>query len=68
MASYYVNKIPQPNGDHEVHVSTCAYLPSPSNREYLGEHYSCRPAVAEAKKKYRTANGCYWCSKECHTS
>lgn len=27
MASYYVNKNSQNNGDHEVHKSECAYMP-----------------------------------------
>lgn len=68
MASYYVNKTPQTNGDHEVHVANCVYIPGSSNREYLGEYSSCSPAVTEAKKKYPRANGCYFCCKPCHTS
>lgn len=66
MASYYVNQVAQPNGDHEVHKSTCSYLPN--NRTYLGEFASCTPAVALAKTKYPKSNGCYWCSSACHTS
>jgi hypothetical protein len=27
MSRYYVNKKAQANGDHEVHVSTCSFLP-----------------------------------------
>jgi len=68
MAHYYVNKNAQANGDHEVHVESCSYLPVSFNREYLGDFYSCKPAVIEAKKKYSTANGCYYCSNECHTT
>lgn len=33
---YYVNAQAQSNGDHEVHTSTCAFLPSEHNRSYLG--------------------------------
>ena len=68
MASYYVNQNKQPNGDHEVHVSTCYRLPDANNRKYLGEFASCAPAVQEAKKTYRQSNGCYYCSPACHTS
>ena len=68
MKKYYVNKNAQSNGDHEVHREDCSYLPNALNIEYLGEFYSCAGAVLEAKKKYPTANGCYFCSRECHTS
>jgi len=68
MASYYVNKRAQSNGDHEVHRSKCEYMPSAENRMYLGEFASCHGAVAEAKKTYPQSNGCYYCCRECHTS
>ena len=67
MARYYVNKNAQANGDHEVHTTGCPYLPNPENRIYLGDFSSCAPAVREAKKHYPQSNGCYWCSRECHT-
>lgn len=67
MALYYVNQNAQSNGDHEVHVSTCSYLPDATNRTYLGDFQTCGPAVTEAKKSYSKANGCYFCSKPCHT-
>ena len=68
MATYYVNQVAQSNGDHEVHVSTCTYLPDSNNRLYLGEFYYCRDAVIEAKKHYLKSNGCYFCSNPCHTT
>ncbi len=64
---YYVNKSAQSNGDHEVHVSGCSYMPSDANRIYLGYFSSCRDAVSEAKKHFKQVNGCYYCSGECHT-
>lgn len=67
MTQYYVNKRAQDNGDHEVHTSTCIFLPSEQNREALGEHSNCHDAVAKAKRSYRTANGCKTCSTACHT-
>lgn len=69
MKSYYVNTNAQSNGDHEVHDETCSFLPNSSNREYLGEYSTCSPAVQKAKDKgYKKANGCYYCSRACHTS
>ncbi len=68
MAKYYVNKNAQYNGDHEVHASSCSWLPAPENRIYLGEHDSCHAAVREAKKHYHQSNGCYYCCTPCHTS
>lgn len=68
MEHYYVNKKEQANGDHEVHTGSCSYLPIPENRIYLGYLNSCADAVREAKKYYSQSNGCYYCSKACHTS
>ena len=68
MASYYMNKNAQSNGDHEVHKDGCGHAPDIQNRKYLGEFPSCYGAVAEAKKHNPKADGCFYCSKECHTS
>ena len=68
MNTYYVNKNPQSNGDHEVHKENCTYLPSVENRQYLGVFATCHRAVQEAKKYFPQSNGCYYCSNECHTS
>jgi hypothetical protein len=68
MKKYYVNQNVQSNGDHEVHTEDCRYVPSVSNRKYLGEYSSCKPAVTEAKKTYSKSNGCKTCCPDCHTS
>jgi hypothetical protein len=68
MDFYYVNKNKQANGDHEVHKSSCNYLPTDSNRMYLGYFSTCQEAVREAKKTYPQSNGCYYCCYACHTS
>lgn len=65
MARYYVNDKAQPNGDHEVHREGCAYMPVLAT--YLGQHENCGSAVVAARKLYPQANGCYWCSRPCHT-
>jgi hypothetical protein len=68
MASYYVNKNAQSNGDHEVHVTGCSHPADANNRLQLGFHVNCQSAVQEAKKTYSTANGCRHCCEPCHTS
>ncbi len=68
MKKYYVNKKAQANGDHEVHIEGCRYLPKSGNKEYLGAFISCRDAVKDAEKIYSQTNGCYICCNACHTS
>ncbi|MET3879992.1 hypothetical protein [Chitinophaga sp. OAE865] len=65
---YYANNNEQPNGDHEVHVSTCYYFAGMHNRIYLGEFETCQEAIREAKKHHQKANGCLTCCSTCHTS
>ena len=43
MASYYVNKNAQSNGDHEVHVYGCSFFPAAENRLYLGDSPRAAP-------------------------
>ena len=64
---YYVNENSQTNGDHEVHKRSCEYFPDEENAIKLGEFYSCHNAVSEAIRLNYQANGCYYCSRECHT-
>lgn len=64
---YYVNRNAQSNGDHEVHDASCSRCPEASNRIYLGEFSSCPPAVREARNHFTRVNGCYYCSRPCHT-
>ncbi len=69
MANYYVHTLKDAQGDYEVHTENCTKLPSISNREYLGSFTNCRDAVTKARTRgYTPANGCYHCSRECHTS
>lgn len=68
MSKYYVNKNAQSNGDHEVHKEGCSYMPNAENRIYLGDFSSCNGAVNAARNHYSQVNGCYYCSRPCHTS
>jgi hypothetical protein len=67
MKQYYVSKIAQANGDHEVHEGNCKYLPKLENRIYLGAFDSCKEAVRAANVFYVKVNGCVYCSTPCHT-
>ena len=67
MKLYYVNKKANSNGDHEVHSSECNFLKIIAKKMYLGLFYSCKEAIANAKKTYKQSNGCYYCCNECHT-
>jgi hypothetical protein len=67
MASYYVNKNAQDNGDHEVHMVGCSFMPDLNNRIYLGDFDNYQDAVREAKKQFSQSNGCYYCARECNT-
>ena len=69
MAAYYVNNRAQANGDHEVHRDGCYWLSLVIDRTFLGNFYSCGPAVQTARRYYPyTANGCAHCSPDCHTT
>ena len=67
LIKYYVNKVAQTTGEHEVHAENCKYLPSAQNRIYLGLFDSPRKAVEEAKKYYLDVDGCFFCCYPAHT-
>lgn len=69
MSMYRLNLNQQSSGDYEVHENGCRYYPT-QNFDTLGDHSSCSPAVAEAKRKhpYKKINGCKICAKPCHTT
>lgn len=69
MEKYYVHTETDKQGDHEVHMSTCSWLPKLGHRELLGLHEDCFSAVEEAESQgFKPANGCKHCSEECHTT
>lgn len=69
MEDFYLNNNAQSNGDHEVHRRNCSYFPQ-SNYEFLGQFSDCKDAVRVAIAKYplKKINGCYYCSRSCHTT
>ena len=72
MARYIINKNQQSNGDHEIHnaIIGCSHMPDSENQIDLGYHNSCHEAVAYAKQQWpeHKINGCYFCTKDCHTT
>ena len=68
MNHYYLNRdtMGNPNHNHEVHKSTCRYLPSALNRVYLGYFSSCAEAMKVAKLYYNNVDACVFCCPECH--
>ena len=62
MPFYYINE-----QTHEVHKDGCSYFPK-NNPIYLGPFSNCTDAVSKAiGMGFHQANGCYYCSIECHT-
>lgn len=49
--------------------TSCYWMPS-SNLDDLGYYSNCGDAVHEARRRhpFKNINGCYFCSKTCHTS
>lgn len=70
MPTYIVNKNKDNNGRHEVHQirpTACKRLPEHRNRIPVGWHSDCHGALAAAEDKgYKPADGCAWCSPDCH--
>lgn len=68
MKHYYVNRetTGNPNYNHEVHTEDCQWLPSVSNRDYLGYFNSCSEAIKKAKESYSNVDGCATCCSLCH--
>ena len=66
MTHFYVNKNAQPTGEHEVHTSSCPFLPRVENRIYLGMFNTCAEAIIAARRYYLNVDGCYYCCHGCH--
>ena len=65
MKSYFVSNLPDPNGEHEVHMESCILLGE--NNRNLGIQINCEHALLAAKKYYPLSNGCSFCCTTCHT-
>jgi len=63
-----MNKNPQKNNDHEIHKSSCNHLPKEENQYELGLFADCHKALEKAKIIDKNADGCLFCSPNCHSS
>ena len=66
MPTYYVSLNEETNGEHWVHRAGCTFVPAENQRFALGDFHTCTAAVRKAKDYYARANGCFYCSRECH--
>jgi hypothetical protein len=66
MDYYYVNKVAQATGEHEVHKSGCAWMPNSENRIGLGSFSGCADALKKAREYYSNVDGCKHCCPACH--
>ncbi len=64
---YIVDKTENKNGKHEVHKTSCNFLPDVENRTSLGIFENCNEAIGKAKEFYDNVDGCFYCCKKCHT-
>ncbi|WP_148864128.1 hypothetical protein [Marinobacter fonticola] len=61
---YFVDKVPHPNGSHEVHVEGCSLLPESHECRLLGYHHRPETALRPAKTLFRRAHLCAYCAGE----
>lgn len=65
---YYVNRVAQPSGDHEVHLEDCFLRTSPENRVDLGVFAAAAAALAAAREAgFPHVDGCRFCLPTSHT-
>ena len=64
---FYINRVAQDTGEHEIHKGNCACLPSIKNREYLAKDCTYYYAEQQAKYKgYYNVDACRWCLTRYH--
>jgi len=59
MTHYFVDNRPQPDGAHEVHAVGCKRMAS--DKQYLGDYFTCEQAVFEARQVYWHTASCVRC-------
>lgn len=65
MDRFYVNNNAHSTGEHEVHREGCKRL-EPSVTTFLGEFPCCSGAIEKARAVFATADGCFFCTYDCH--
>jgi hypothetical protein len=59
MTHYFVDNRAQPDGAHEVHAVGCKRMAS--DKQYLGDYFTCEQAKFEARQVYWNTAGCVRC-------
>lgn len=70
MQNFYLNKIAQNNGDHEIHKEKCRFCDKRKpNFELLSAFSTEREALIKARRKYPSLkiDGCFFCCKNTDT-
>jgi hypothetical protein len=62
---YYLAKLPNKNGDYEIHQKNCFKHHMLPYRIYLGEFNSCEEVMQEAVKYHENAVFCPICLRHC---
>lgn len=65
MNYYYLSKIPNKDGNYEIHSNKCLRHFLNGNRIYLGEFASCEEAFQKAKTYYENVAFCSFCLPKC---
>lgn len=67
---YYINKNVDANGFHEIHATSCPWLPQSENLIAIGYFDNCHQALNKAKMLYPqfSVDLCYFCCNACHTT
>ena len=52
MASYFVDKYPDDDGNHLIHAAGCRKIKSTAGKIYLGKYEHCSSAIIAAQKHY----------------
>lgn len=68
MSHYCADRNKSSKGSHEVHESSCGYLPQAGDRLELGIHPNCQSAVVAAKRVYAQSTGCSICCPDCQSA
>lgn len=69
MPNYICNKNADEKGRHEVHTTSCPYLPLPDNCISIGWKSNCLEAIQQMYEWNSTGyrfDGCFWCCNPCH--
>ena len=63
---YFANRVKHDGKYNEIHLSTCSYLPQPTNQVDLGYHSTYSDAKEKAKRLGLNPDGCAHCLNHVH--